>query len=73
MSSITSPNQVPISITFHIDQVELVVNGLGKLPYEQVADLISGIRNTTLNQLQAARAELQRLTTEQPGIEGAQG
>lgn len=52
-----NPNQVPIQYTLNIDQVNLVLNGLGKLPYEQVGDFVSAFRNVALQALAAAEAK----------------
>ena len=49
-----TPNQVPIIYTLNIDQVNLILTGLGKMPYEQVSDFVAGMRNVALQALQAA-------------------
>ena len=52
-----APNQVPINYTFNIEQVNLILTALGKLPYEQVGDMVSGIRGVALQALQQAEAQ----------------
>lgn len=56
-----NPNQVPINYTFTLDQVNLILAALGKLPFEQVSDFVNGVRGVALQALQqaeeAAKAE----------------
>ena len=52
-----TPNEVQINYTLNLDQVNLILSALGKLPYEQVGDMVSGIRAIALQTLQAAEAK----------------
>lgn len=52
-----APNQVPINYTLNIDQVNLILTALGKLPYEQVGEFVSGVRAVALQALQAAEEQ----------------
>jgi hypothetical protein len=49
-----NPNQVPIQYTLNIDQVNLILSALGKMPYEQVAEFVNGLRGVALKALQEA-------------------
>jgi hypothetical protein len=49
-----NPNQVPINYTFTLDHVNLILAALGKLPFEQVSEIVNDIRLVALNALQAA-------------------
>lgn len=49
-----NPNQVPINYTLTLDQVNLILAGLGKLPFEQVSEFVNGIRSVALQALQQA-------------------
>ena len=61
MSNI-NPIEVPIFISFNFGEVNTILAGLGKLPYEQVEQLYSRIRSTAVQTLN--EAELRAL--EQP-------
>ena len=52
-----TPNQVRITYAFTLDQVNLILNGLGKLPYEQVGDMVTSMRAIALQTLQEAEAK----------------
>lgn len=52
-----NPNQVPITITFNLEQINVVIESLGKMPYERVADLVNGIRSVALNALKEAEEQ----------------
>lgn len=49
-----NPASVPINYTLNFQQVNLLLEGLGKLPYERVEQLYSAIRGAALQALQAA-------------------
>ena len=49
-----NPNQVPINYTLTLDQVNLILAGLGKLPFEQVSEFVNGIRGVALQALKEA-------------------
>jgi hypothetical protein len=63
-----NPNQVPINYTLTIDQVNLILTGLGKMAYDQVADLVAGIRSVALQALKEAE-EAAKAEAEQPQAE----
>jgi len=49
-----NPNQVPINLTLNLDQINLILESLGKMPHERVAEFVVGLRAETLRQLKAA-------------------
>lgn len=53
------PNEVPIQYTLNLDQVNLIITALSRMPYEQVADLVNAIRAVALQALQDAEAAAQ--------------
>jgi hypothetical protein len=58
-------NQLPIAYTFTLDQVNLIINSLAKQPYEQVTDLITGIRSTALKAINEAERGAQTVAAEE--------
>lgn len=68
-----NPNQVPITITFNLEQINVVLESLGKMPFERVADLVNGIRSVSLETLknaeQQAIAQAQQQEIELPKAE----
>lgn len=62
----TSAQNVPISITFTLAQVNLVLEGLGKLAHERVEHLVTGIRSEAVRTLQAAEKAAQEQAAEPP-------
>ena len=55
--STMTPNEVQITVTLALPAVNLVLAGLGKLPYEQVDSLVNGLRSAALQALQAAEEQ----------------
>lgn len=49
-----NPASVPINYTLNFQQVNLLLEGLGKLPYERVEQLYSAMRGAALQTLQDA-------------------
>lgn len=49
-----NPASVPIQYTLNFQQVNLLLEGLGKLPHERVEQLYTAIRGAALQSLQAA-------------------
>jgi hypothetical protein len=49
-----NPNQVPIHYTLNLDQVNLIVSALAKLPFEQVEQFVVAFRSVALNALKEA-------------------
>lgn len=47
-----NPATVPINYTLNFQQVNLLLEGLGKLPYERVEQLYSAMRGAALQTLQ---------------------
>lgn len=45
--------QIPITLTMTVAQVNVVLAGLGKLPHDDVSEIIVGIRRVSLEQIQA--------------------
>lgn len=52
--SAANPNAVLFTFQMNLEQVNIILESLGKQPYERVADLVNGLRNGALQQLQAA-------------------
>ena len=46
-----TPGSVPINYTLNFQQVNLLLEGLGKLPYERVEQLYSAMRGAALQTL----------------------
>lgn len=51
------PSIVQISYTFNVQQVNLLLRGLGKLPLEEVELVHNGIRQVALQALSSAEAK----------------
>ena len=49
-----NPASVPINYTLNFQQVNLLLEGLGKLPYERVEQLYNAMRSAALQTLQDA-------------------
>lgn len=49
-----NPNQVPIHYTLNLDQVNLIVTALGKMPFEQVEQFVAAFRSVALKALKDA-------------------
>ena len=52
-----NPNQVPITLTLNVDQINTILDGLGELPFKRVEALASGIRTHAIQRLQEAERE----------------
>jgi hypothetical protein len=50
------PANVPIPVTLNFQQVNLLLEGLGKLPFERVEALYLGLRQVALQTLQQAES-----------------
>lgn len=48
------PNEVPIHLTLNLDQINLILEGLGGLPYSRAEQIVLTIRSSTLAQLKEA-------------------
>ena len=48
------PNEVPIHLTLNLDQINLILEGLGGLPYARAEQIVLTIRSATLAQLKEA-------------------
>ena len=76
-----NPAAVPITFTLNFHQVNTILTGLGKLPYEEVENLYNTIRSVGINamndaetqhklaQQQAAQQESEHLPLERAPIE----
>jgi hypothetical protein len=51
-----NPAEVPINYTLNFQQVNVLLEGLGKLPFEKVEQLYLGMRSVALQTLQGAEA-----------------
>jgi hypothetical protein len=49
-----NPAQVVVKYELNLDQVNLILAALGKLPFEQVDQLVNGFRSVALNALREA-------------------
>lgn len=49
--------QIPITLTMTVAQVNVVLAGLGKLPHDDVSEIIVGIRRVSLEQIQAQQQQ----------------
>ncbi len=63
-----NPNQVPINYTLTLDHVNLILAGLGKLPFEQVSDLVNGIRSVALQALKEAEESAEAEVEAEPVV-----
>lgn len=52
-----NPNQVPITLTLNIEQINAILDGLGELPFKRVEGLATAIRNHAIQRLQEAEQE----------------
>ena len=59
------PQQVTITFNFRLNQIDLIIEGLGKLPIERAGDLYNGIKAGALQTLQAAEKQAQ-IDNQQP-------
>jgi len=59
-----NPNELPISYTLTLGEVNTIINALAKQPYEAVADLVNKMRGTALAALQAAEDEARKSQSE---------
>lgn len=64
--------EVPINLQVTVAQVNVILAGLGKLPYDDVHELIVGIKHVALTQLQARQQE-QEKPEEQKAADAPQG
>lgn len=50
-------NSVPkFTLTLDLNQINIILAGLGKMPFETVADLVNDLRNQALKQMPASPA-----------------
>lgn len=59
-----NPAAVPIQYTLTFQQVNLVLEGLGKLPYDRVEALYTAVRSIALQTLHAAEQAHEATTAE---------
>lgn len=52
-----NPNQVPITLTLNVDQINMILDGLGELPFKRVEALATAIRNHAIQRLKEAEQE----------------
>lgn len=52
-----NPNDVRFNMTFNYSQVNLVLKGLGKLPFDEVESLYNAIRSASVQSLNHAQEE----------------
>ncbi len=72
-----NPATVPINYTLNFQQVNLLLEGLGKMPYERVEQLYGAMRGAALQTLQDAEqaqreAEAERIRALAPAVMEAQ-
>lgn len=51
------PNQVIVHCKLSFEQINLILQGLGKLPFETVIDLVNGIRDVAWQALKDVEAK----------------
>ena len=73
MSQPFNPAEVPINYTLNFQQVNLLLEGLGKLPYERVEQLYTALRSVGLNTLQDAEQTYNKNAGEQGALVPADG
>ncbi len=61
-----NPNQVPITLTLNVDQINMILDGLGELPFKRVEALASGIRAHAIQRLKEAEQEALAATQAPP-------
>jgi hypothetical protein len=47
-------DKVTVQLNLNLDQVNLIITGLAKLPYEHVAELVANVRHSALQAVSAA-------------------
>ena len=52
-----NPNQVPIHFVLRLDQVNVLLEGLGKLPYDRAVEMVNLIRGEALGALKIAEEQ----------------
>lgn len=67
-----NPISVPISYTLNFEQVNLLLEGLGKLPYERVEQLYVAVRSVALQTLQDAEQSYNEAAEKKAEVEVAQ-
>lgn len=65
-----NPNQVPITLTVNIDQINMILEGLGTLPIARAEALYTGIRNHAIERLKEVEAQM---LAEKNDVEAALG
>ncbi len=60
-----NPNAVGLRFVFNFAQVDLIIKGLSKLPYDQVSEFITALRGHAVQQIQAAEAQHAAATTQE--------
>ena len=51
------PNEVQITVQLNLEQVNTILNALGRMPYNEVDRLIADIRGAALQALKAAEEQ----------------
>jgi hypothetical protein len=51
--------QIPITLTMTVGHVNVILAALGKLPHDEVNEMVVGIRRVALEQVQAAQQKEQ--------------
>ncbi len=64
-----NPNQVPITLTLNLEQINTLLDGLAELPFKRVEALAVAIRNHAIERLK--EAEKEALAANAPQIEEA--
>lgn len=67
-----NPNTVPIPVTFNYQQINLILEALGKMPLEKVETIYNALRNVAVSTLQNAelshRAAMTQLESAQQAV-----
>lgn len=57
-----NPQAVPIQITMNYQQINLMLEGLGKLPFEKVETIYTALRSHAVTSIQQAEVAHQQAT-----------
>lgn len=64
--------QIPITLTMTVGHVNTILAALGKLPHDEVNEMVVGIRRVALEQIQAHQQK-EQAKTEAPAAADSEG
>jgi hypothetical protein len=65
--------QIPITLTMPVGAVNVILNALGKLPHDEVNELVVGIRRISLQQIQEHQQKAQAEAAQPPAQADSEG